>query len=196
MLALCFYVFRRHLQYFRPHAYFFDSLFYSALSGPTVDHIAAWNRSHDIFDYEFIVFPVNLGHQHWVLFIARVQFFSVTLYDSSPSSFDVDPYFRHLCDYLADEHVRKGRGPSQWARAPSPPCALQTLPGDCGPFICLYAYLITAHQPPLIPSDRVVDIRCWVMDILMPYTRSVPPRVCLPPWYLQVRAGIIAVGLA
>ena len=124
---------------------------------------------------------MNIGCQHWVLFVTSVPFFSV------------GPYFRRLCDYLVDEHVRKGRGPSQWAHTPNPLCTRQTLPGDCGPFICLYAFLATDHRPPLIPPTCAVDVRRWVLDSLTPYTCAGPsalPLTCLPPWLSQVHIGI------
>jgi len=133
--------------------YLFNSFFYASLEKDTIRN---WTKDDDIFNYKFIIVPIN-EHHHWKLaIIANAGIVppmrpnprdirdstSILLFDSLGLEDDSSEIFKKLKSYLESEWLAKKEqkrlfnGLNTKEYVPKVPCQVNFT--DCGVFIIKY----------------------------------------------------------
>jgi Ulp1 family protease len=105
----------------------------------------------DVFGLDKLVFPINVGANHWTCAVAHMERQQIHYHDSlgSPGTL----YLEALLRYLQDEHLRAKKEPlpeaGRWRLvAGSTTTNPQQENGfDCGAFVCITAERLLSNRP-------------------------------------------------
>jgi len=147
-----------------------NSFFWAFLGGRgereyCYSQVQRWTRRAriDIFDLDFVMFPMNVGGAHWAMGAIDLKAKAFRYFDSmggAPGSNFV-PFLQR---YVSDEHRAKRGGPlpgeGHWQLAQDEPSLPQQHNGfDCGVFTCLYAEHLGAGRPVRFGETNMVEQR-------------------------------------
>jgi len=92
----------RHPEF--PRSFFFTPNASSMIDRPDYSYkrMAGWFKNVSLLSYELLFFVVNVGGNHWVLFVAEWDRKLITAYDSLNHLTDRHPFFPHIVRYLVD----------------------------------------------------------------------------------------------
>jgi sentrin-specific protease 1 len=135
--------------------WFFNSFFISKLldddKGYKYANVKRWSRkAGDLFTYDKVFFPVNIGNSHWCLAVIHMQTKKIQYFDSLVGT--GREYLPHLRRYLQDEHQDKKKAAldlSGWELVYSDRQVVpqQANGADCGCFASAFAYLLSEGLP-------------------------------------------------
>ncbi|XP_043269143.1 putative ubiquitin-like-specific protease 1B [Venturia canescens] len=119
--------------------YAMSSFFFPRLHVNGYEAVKRWTRKVNIFKFEKMIVPINLGN-HWCLAVIDFLARNIVYYDSFGR--ENPKYLITLQNYLVEEAKNKGEGPIQieeWSLVTKMNIPRQTNGYDCGVFVCLYA---------------------------------------------------------
>jgi len=135
--------------------WFFNSFFISKLlddnNGYKYANVKRWSRkAGDLFSYDKVFFPVNIGNSHWCLAVIHMQEKKIKYFDSLVGT--GREYLLHLRRYLEDEHQDKKKKTldvSGWELVHSDRQVVpqQANGADCGCFATAFAYMLSENLP-------------------------------------------------
>jgi sentrin-specific protease 1 len=111
--------------------------------------IARWTAGNtsappvDLFAYNYVLIPINIGRVHWTLIYIDNQERTITYLDSTRG--DGTAIIGNVQQYLDDEHLhKKGSRLDQPYRVGVPPADLprQRNGFDCGAFVCAFGDML------------------------------------------------------
>ena len=138
-----------------PHCFVFSTFFYTALTTQrryNYARVRKWTKSVDVFRYDKLLVPVNLG-VHWCLAVVALRERQFEYYDSlqDPRRESADQRLCVAClrQWLADEWADKRPAGvprpdvAAWRDVMHPAIPRQQNGHDCGVFACTFAECIT-----------------------------------------------------
>jgi len=153
--------------------WFFNSFFISKLldddNGYKYANVKRWSRkAGDLFSYDKVFFPVNIGNSHWCMAVIHMQDKKIQYFDSLVGT--GREYLPHLRRYLQDEHQDKKKAAldvSGWELVYSDRQVVpqQANGADCGCFASAFAYLLSEDLP--IKYISQVDMPAFRQRLVM-----------------------------
>jgi sentrin-specific protease 1 len=144
--------------------------------GPYYDYdfVYAWSTRApgNLDSLDKIVFPLNIGNQHWVCMVAYPQRATIYFFDSLCSNITTQQkYLGHILHYLQDEYFRvHGRRDERtWSLVC---CDKTTTPqqqnsSDCGVFVCLVTERLMRDLPLTFTAQDAVCARSHIALALL-----------------------------
>ncbi|XP_043282390.1 sentrin-specific protease 1-like [Venturia canescens] len=139
--------------------YVMNSFFFPRLYLNGYNAIKRWTNKVNIFKYERVIVPINLGN-HWCLAVINLLKKAIVYYDSFGR--DNPKYLLTLREYLVEEAKNKGEGPindKEWSLATKRDIPRQTNGYDCGVFVCLYAKHEIANKEMSFSQEGMSQMR-------------------------------------
>jgi len=141
-----------------PKCWFANSFFWTGLCGGSewpytysYGRVRRWTRKAkvDIFDLDYMLFPINVGQSHWVVGVINVRERGFHCLDSLNNDVVSPNFVSFLRKYIADEHKDKKGTPlcdaEHWDFLPI--VVPQQHNGfDCGVFTCFFAEYFSAEK--------------------------------------------------
>ncbi|XP_043276075.1 sentrin-specific protease 1-like [Venturia canescens] len=143
--------------------YVMSSFFFPRLHHNGYAAVKRWTKKVNIFKYEKVIVPINLGN-HWCL--ATINFIAKTImyYDSfkkeNPRSLET------LLQYLIEEARQKEGEPimrEKWHLAAKMDIPRQSNGYDCGVFVCMYARCKISERKMEFTQNEMPIIRAKMM---------------------------------
>ena len=112
-----------------------------------------WTKKINIFDFDKILFPVNIGNTHWTLVVAYMRSKRIQYLDSLRGNGKkyTSAVKRYIIDEMKDKQnvVMSQDDVNAWVEAPMTPdgTPVQNNGYDCGVFVCMYADYILENHP-------------------------------------------------
>ncbi len=143
-----------HDQY--PRVYLWNSFFWLKLSsdgqGYNYKSVQRWTsrKKIDLFSFDRVIFPMNIGKNHWALGLVDLKDKAIMYYDSLAEGTVHKSFAGHIKKYLADEWKDKKKGEETpdfdafETRLVYPP--QQSNSFDCGVFTCMNAECLSAGR--------------------------------------------------
>jgi len=152
-----------------PKCWFPNSFFWPKLSGENNKYsykdVKRWTIKSkiDIFELDYIIFPMNIGASHWALGAIDRKEHGFRYFDSM-FSMPHKNFVPFLQQYLKDEHqAKKGKpleGIEDWDLImPDPPLPQQNNGYDCGVFTCCFADCFSAGRGCAFEQDDMPNLR-------------------------------------
>ncbi|XP_043276025.1 sentrin-specific protease 1-like [Venturia canescens] len=121
------------------NSYAMNSFFFPRLHLNGYNAVKRWTKKINIFKFEKVIVPINLGN-HWCLAVINFLKKTIVYYDSFGR--DNPKYLATLREYLVEEAKNKGEGlikEDEWILATKKDIPRQSNGYDCGVFVCMYA---------------------------------------------------------
>lgn len=153
-----------------PKCWFPNSFFWPKLSGAgnsnySYKDVRRWTikAKVDIFELDYIIFPMNIGESHWTLGAIDLKEKGFRYFDSM-SCRPYKNFAPFLRQYLQDEHkAKKGKpleGVDDWGLIiPESPIPQQDNGYDCGVFTCFFADCFSAGRRLGFEQEDMPDLR-------------------------------------
>ncbi|WRT63527.1 uncharacterized protein IL334_000432 [Kwoniella shivajii] len=127
--------------------HFFNSFFYQRISDSGHSAVKRWTRKLDIFDFDVVLFPINIGNMHWTACAINLEKKRIEYYDSMGDSGNQRAnVFKRVRAYLTDEHMerkKKSFNFDGWTNEFNDHTPQQDNGSDCGVFSCQTLEMIT-----------------------------------------------------
>lgn len=128
--------------------HFFSSFFWPGLQGKGYAGVKRWTRRTDLFTKDIVLFPINLGNQHWVCGAINLRKHRFEYYDSlgQPN----EEAFRLMRHYIAEEAKDKKKKEIDlrgWRNVFSDESPQQENGFDCGVFAAQTLEQISRRDP-------------------------------------------------
>lgn len=129
----------------------FPSFLYSTLATRGYEGVKRWTRSGvdpalwDIFSAVFLIFPINLDNNHWMLALVDLKLGRTLIFDSlAKSKHELKQVFQFLHIFLNEEHklCKRRPLPDYWTQGITNLNGKQPDGCSCGVYVCRYAELI------------------------------------------------------
>jgi hypothetical protein len=154
-----------------PKCWLTKSFFWSYLSGEDsssydYSRVRRWTTKDkvDIFELDYVIFPMNIGHSHWALGAIDLKCKGFRYFDSMLPRPHKN-FVPFLQKYLQDEHKNKKKGAmfegvEAWdLLIPDKPTPQQNNGYDCGVFTCNFAECLSSGREFLFDQDDMPDLR-------------------------------------
>ncbi|XP_043271206.1 sentrin-specific protease 1-like [Venturia canescens] len=139
--------------------YAMSSFFFPRLHVNGYEAVKRWTRKVNIFKFEKMIVPINLGN-HWCLAVIDFLARNIVYYDSFGR--DNPKYLITLRKYLIEEAKEKGNDQNkkkEWSLATKMDIPRQMNGYDCGVFVCLYTKHVIEKKEMNFTQQEMPQIR-------------------------------------
>jgi hypothetical protein len=149
-----------------PHNHHFNSFFITLLLDEkcsnkySYDNVRRWSTKvpgGDVFSFNMLFFPVNIGRAHWSLVVAHLMSKKIEYYDSL--GYEGSKYVDAVYQYLVDEFRERNKGElGEWQKIYKMEGPSQKNGNDCGVFTCVSALWLSKGNPLEFTQNFITDV--------------------------------------
>ena len=162
--------------------WFFDSFLIKSLTTYGHGTSSKWCTGVDIFEKDFLFFPVNLADSHWILIVANMKEQTLTCYDSVNPKVNCGhvmtiKVIREFLNVVHQDKYNKKKLPRSWyidcpgetadVDLPAAGIPVQQNTFDCGVFVCAYAEAISRGANFDFDQSTIPAFRLWMKSVIL-----------------------------
>lgn len=143
-----------------------------------IKHTGSQTR-HDLFDYDRVFFPINVGMEHWVGACADLKNKRIVMLDSM--NYNLKVYGRLIRHYLKLEYENSTR-PTRFRKKEwkieynTTYCPKQANGFDCGVFVCMFADKMGRDEALDFDQTQATDYRGLMLKEASKYKDMLPTK--------------------